>query len=537
MKALIVDDEKHVRQAIRLLADWKSTGILHVLEAENGEEAVAIIASEQPQIIITDMMMPVKNGLELMVWIQAHAPRSKIIVISGHKDYEFLRHAVKYGSIDYLLKPIDPSQLQDAIVKAETAWKSEHRESLLSLNRNQEINQLRPLYLNQSLSELIDNPQTIQSADETIYREFISLKKIDACCAAILSLDFIPRPLLDRFASSRHLLEYALLNICNEWLASGRHGIAFKHQYRNNEIVMLLWDEPRQNEKRARDIHECIWQTYKARVAFGIGRLRPFPHELKQSYQEACDLLSNRNLRERQWMHVHDGTSSPIALKLHFIDWEEKIRLAVKYGGADKIRSVVEEWLDAVARSESITAKHLLQWEKETEIVLTRLTGELHEINQARSAFSRISLQDLTLIDDDGKLTTDPWKAELLQRLGDLSTRFREARAHGSSIVHDIVRYIRTNYSRELTLQEISEQFFLSREYISRKFKQEFNENIVDFLSRIRIESAKALLANPKLKIVEISQAVGYQDEKYFSKVFKKFEGVSPNEFRKQRFE
>jgi two-component system response regulator YesN len=95
-----------------------------------------------------------------------------------------------------------------------------------------------------------------------------------------------------------------------------------------------------------------------------------------------------------------------------------------------------------------------------------------------------------------------------------------------------IEEYLKQNYQQDINLQEIADRFFLSREYISRKFKQEFHETITDYLAKIRIEKAKELLENPHFKIYEIAYHVGYHNEKYFSKVFKKLIGLTPNEYR-----
>jgi two-component system response regulator YesN len=94
MKALLVDDEKHVRDAVRLLVDWKRYGVEMILEAPNGQAAIELINLEKPEIIVTDMMMPQMNGVELLEWIHTHTPTSKTIVISGHDDFSLLRHTV-----------------------------------------------------------------------------------------------------------------------------------------------------------------------------------------------------------------------------------------------------------------------------------------------------------------------------------------------------------------------------------------------------------------------------------------------------------
>ncbi len=98
--------------------------------------------------------------------------------------------------------------------------------------------------------------------------------------------------------------------------------------------------------------------------------------------------------------------------------------------------------------------------------------------------------------------------------------------------VQQIEEYVRSNYQQDIKLHEIADRFFLSREYISRKFKQEYHETITDYVTKIRIEKAKELLGNPFLKIYEIAETVGYQNDKYFIKVFKKREGQTPKEYR-----
>lgn len=93
---------------------------------------------------------------------------------------------------------------------------------------------------------------------------------------------------------------------------------------------------------------------------------------------------------------------------------------------------------------------------------------------------------------------------------------------------------MQSHFDRDVKLREISDHFYISREYISRKFKQELNVNISDYLVRIRMNKAKSLLKNSDLKIYEIANMIGYQDDKYFRKVFKKVEGITPNEYRDQ---
>lgn len=124
------------------------------------------------------------------------------------------------------------------------------------------------------------------------------------------------------------------------------------------------------------------------------------------------------------------------------------------------------------------------------------------------------------------------WESKLRSLLQRLSKG--SAQAQGSRLVLEIREYLNRNYAQEMTLQHIAERFFISRENVSRKFKQITGENLSDYLTSLRVDKAKTLLQNTNLRLSQIAELVGYEDEKYFSRVFKKSTGVTPREYRKQ---
>jgi two-component system, response regulator YesN len=247
MKAIIIDDEKHVRDGILLLAEWERYGIHTILEAADGNEAIKLIIEHRPEIIFTDMKMPKRDGISLLKWLNTYEHPSKTIVVSGYDNFEYMRNAIYYKSFDYILKPIDPEILNETLERAVKDWK-----------------------------------------------------------------------------------------------------------------------------------------------------------------------------------------------------------------------------------------QHTLAKIPPQDVSMQNSTGKNEEKNN----------------------------------------------------IQKIEQFLRENYQHDITLQEIADQFFLNKEYISRKFKQEFQETLTDYLTKIRIEKAKDLLGKPNMKIYEIAYQVGYQNEKYFSKVFKKQEGATPNEYR-----
>jgi two-component system response regulator YesN len=533
MKVLIVDDERHVREAIRLLVDWNAYGIKTIFEAQDGNMAMDIMEREQPQIVFTDMIMPGKMGTELLAWIQQHAPRTKTIVISGHDDFDFVRKTVMYGGIDYILKPIDPIQLNEAVTKAVHSRKQEDAGTEQEQRKAIEINQLRPVYWDKMLTHLLDEPAYFSSIADTLNVEFGLSADILHCRIAVLATDTINPIIRSKFAGSEDLLYFSLLNICNEFVRKHKEGVAFRHDH--GDIVVILWKQTKNAVACLETINNGIQQALGSRLEFGVGSERLLPAGLKQSYNEALLVLRQRNMRVvRPRIRCFDPNESPRQSTVHLSEYEDRLRFAIRSGQEKPIKEAVKLWIEQVEAMKYINVEQLELWRHEYSVIKARWFKELFGDLPIMLSISSESAFFIVPLDQEGCLVPQQWGAELEEGLLRLSQLWVEHKRQDEHIIFEIVKYLDSHYADDLTLQNIAERFFLSREYISRKFKQQFQENLSDYIERIRMAKAKLLLLNPQYRIAQIAELVGYKDEKYFSKVFKKLDGISPNEYRKQ---
>lgn len=541
MKILIVDDEKHVRDAIRLLINWEDLRFERILEAEDGKQAIEWIEQEHPEVILTDMMMPITNGIQLLEWINTHAPLSKTVVISGHDDFDFMRHTIKYGGMDYLLKPIDPDQLNDAVRKAIECWSNEEQSRVQIQNRNIEMNQIKPVYWDKIFSNLIMEPNYYYSVQDSISGTFNLSKSTGNCQIVILSMDTMERTVRNKFSAHMDLLYFTLTNICNEILSREQMGYAFRYWNSYNEIILLCWHNMDQVKRILMEINDGLYMTLHGRFDFGMGTPQLFPDDLGTSYKEARTALRSRNLLVKQnWLHEINSSERPKPNQLHLANYEEDLRLAVRSSQPERIEEAVLVFTNQVKQLESITIEQLELWWHEYNVfrshwLNTYLPGQ--DMNTNWTSLGEAEKSNLIVpMDEHGKLSIQLWQQELIYGLNQLSQLIVRNMSKENNVIYEIVQYIDHHYQEEITLQDIASRFFLSREYISRKFKQEMKENLSDYIGRIRMEKAKLLLLNPNLRISQISEMVGYKDEKYFSKVFKKTLDISPNEYRKKAF-
>ncbi|CAM3102696.1 response regulator [Paenibacillus sediminis] len=536
MRALIVDDEKHVRDAIRLLVDWDKHGIDEVLEAEDGIKAAEIVIESSPQIIMTDMRMPGQDGAQLLKWLHTNAPDSKVIVISGYDNFELVRHTIRYGGMDYILKPVEAEAVNEAIARAVTTWRSQEEERQRRFKQSIEMNQMKPLYHDKLLSELIMEDSAKDSVLTQLQAEFPYLKLAQSVTVAVMSTHQLDDAIVRKYEYNRELLFFTLINICNDFLKKQGKGIAFRHLERLDEIVILYWDDQDALNTALRNINEGITITLHRRMHFGVGSLHVFPNKAAASYHEARQSLWHRNLLHGDsYIHRDIRTETAQFKPLRLKAYQEKFRLAALSGSLDQMSSVLDEWMAQAKQLDFLTPEQLDQWNTEWDWLLEQWIedGPL-ENEPEHESIIHSELTGWLPLGEDGLLSFPKWKEQWTKRLQAAGKMLTNVHGKENHVIFDIARYVERNYHEDISLQDIASRFYLSREYISRKFKQQFGVTLSDYLGNIRIEKAKVLLLNPQLRISQIAEMVGYQDEKYFSKVFKKIEGITPNDFRKQ---
>jgi two-component system, response regulator YesN len=516
MKALIVDDEKHVREGLLLLAEWEKYGIDTILEAEDGEEAIKLINEYHPEIIFTDMRMPKRDGINLLKWINSSNLNSKTIVVSGYDDFEYLRNAIYYKSFDYLLKPIDPEILNETLERAVTEWQDQALFRKSQVEDNKVINEVKQLYWDRLFSSLLHKSQISQVDIEKIEKQFSVNIHQKPLIAAVIQV----KTMIDNvFQGDSDLCFFSLNNICNEYLSRDHSGVCFRNLNKKSELVIVFWNH-RNISFLLNQIHSSIFQFTKVRCTIALGE--PASH-LKVAYESAHQVFKKHNLVEKKKIVTPKDIISRHSMYL--LDYSQEFIWAIKSGSPEQMDSILHRIFSSLEATHCITPEQIHDWDTQFEYLRQNVIKEYEmEIQLYRG---------LDYWETDGTFSFKKFKEEKRKEFQDLiKTLMSMKYQKEKSSIHLIEAYLRQNYQEDIHLQKIADRFFLSKEYISRKFKQEYNETITDYLTKIRMEKAKELLENPHLKIYEIAYNVGYQNEKYFSKVFKKIVGLTPNEYR-----
>ncbi|MFL8936611.1 response regulator [Rossellomorea oryzaecorticis] len=518
VKAIIIDDEKHVREGLLLLAQWKHHGIHTILEAEDGEEAKKLIMEHKPEIIFTDMRMPKLDGISLLKWLHSSNIHCKTIVVSGYDDFEYMRNAIYYKSFDYLLKPIEPDVLNDTLEKAVHEWKEQARTRKYLVEENKVMNEVKPLYWDRLFSNLCRAEGDAGAAGEKIEAEFgIRFGKMEK------RISLIPiRPVvLKSFQGDRDLAFFTLTNICNELLSKQNDGVCFRNIHKDEELAVLVWND--QNLTfLLEELYTLIYQFSKICITISLGEKSL---SMQEAYESALKVCMQDDLRKRDKIITSCNKPKPL---LHLLDYSGDLKWAIRTGSPDGIKDLLQQIFQTLESLHTVSMEQIQLWENQFELLRTNWLKE-YEI-ESRSSFYR----GVDYWSEDGAFSFHKFKNEKTKEFMELIETLKSKKYQKEkNSMQRIEEYLQQHYQEDVTLQEIADTFFLSREYISRKFKQEYNLTITDYLMNIRLEKAKKLLENPYLKIYEVAYGVGYGNEKYFSKVFKKQVGATPNEFRR----
>ncbi|MFB3162144.1 response regulator [Neobacillus sp. 179-J 1A1 HS] len=523
MKALIVDDEKHVRDGIKILADWEQNGIREIYEAANGEEAIQLIKTIRPEIIFSDMKMPKMDGTQLLEWIKENQPSSKTIVVTGYDDYHYMRKAIHFGSTDYLLKPIEPEILNQTLEKAVKEWMKEEADRQRKEISSLLINEMKPVYRDRKLTQLMNS----DSLQKDLYKEFGWLKQSRDYIAALVRVN---GKTIEAFQADRDLTYFTILNIINEIMKENGSGIGFRYLSQKGEIVLIFWDKFELVEEIVVRIYKTLKNMLDISCPIAVGKVVQNSSKLIDSYHHARKVLLNRNILpdKRIRVYLSDIEAAPSLKSL--IVYSSDIEMAIQTGEIRAFEELMGRIEQDITEMEYLSVRQVINLENEYMVISNKW---FEHYNIPFKAPEDIEERVDLFFDSNGTFSLEKYKKRKKREITIFLKKVKKrTQQKGNNIITDIEKYLQENFDRDVKLQEISDHFYISREYISRKFKQEFNENISDYIVRIRMEKAKSLLKNSQLKIYEIANMIGYQDDKYFRKVFKKVEGITPNEYR-----
>ena len=540
-KLLLVDDEPEVTEGLMVEIDWASCGFTEVRTAGNGKEAMELFEKMEPDVLITDISMPYMNGLELSEWVRKTYPITRIVILSGHDEFEYAKQAIHLQVEAYVLKPFSGGQLSETV--AEVAKRmDEEREKRSNIELLEEHYRTSlPIVREKFLSSLITRKQPHKDIAAKAAKYGMQLEG-EGYVVSIIAVnhsdtgnDDTAQPASHSLASSTDLdlKLFSVSNIASEIWTRHELGKVFIHQ----DHVVLISVSPlpasapvmERTQDALKEILQSIEKFLRFPVMIGVGTFTRDIGNLKYAYESATVALDYRRILGSNQIICIDDMESRDHEKLIFDEWKEQSLVsAVKLGTEKELEGVVEGLFDEIARVQAPV--HEYQYyllEMVTVIIKLSKTHESDSDDLFGGGWGILNqYQKLNSVQE-----TKAWFGELCAKV---RSRIASRRQHTyKQIVEDAISYTKSHFHEsDLTIAKLCAQLHISTGYFSGLFKKELKMTFGAYLLQLRMESAKELLRTTDLKAFEIADKVGFADPNYFSLSFKKYAGLSAKEYR-----
>ncbi|WP_417897829.1 response regulator [Bacillus haimaensis] len=529
MKVLITDDEVQIRKGLRMKVEWEEEGFEIVGEASNGKEALDLLGRMDVDIVLTDVRMPIMDGMEFVKRCSQQHPQVKVIVLSGYSDFDYVRSSMIEGVKDYLLKPVSPDELMEALLRIRSellAEKQKEKESeqmnRLVHNQFEEMREQYLLYLvKEEWSELniaqerLRQLQLEDFANEKVQVQFVTVEIRESestSSSGCLKELWLPFRMLCKEIAERKEGTHSFYDANYSHMIHFIHRIDSEHLTRKSPFIM--------------DLQRTVKKYLGLETVIGIGKEVTGQAAFKTGYIAALLSWSQSQLGSKS--QVLEGAVQQEKLEFS-TDYEKRLINAIEHANQDAFISNVKAVLGYTTSQSALTfslsanrilfllSAHARKYEIDTNEIHDRIWNCQQSIWELNSQ-SRV-IEQLT---------------ELAQSI---IRKVQEVRSssNGSMIVEKVRRYLEQHYASEISLTTLSDQFHINSAYLSEMFKTHIGKNFSDYLIGLRLEKAEQLLRDPQLKIIDVAHLVGFSNSGYFSTVFKKHYEQTPVEYRKSR--
>ena len=525
LTAIIVDDEYRIGQLISRLIHFQEIDVELLKIFDNSSEALVFILENHPDIVISDIQMPVIDGLELIRHVHESQFFPHFILISGYKEFEYARTALKYGVEDYLLKPVNETELNQILKKV----CSEHNQMLKEKEETRELKETA------KREHILGGREALLALMQENYPEKLETFNFN-------------------YKTSLQSGDFLLFGIKLDYEADGED--VLQNKFLISTILSIFEDAFRNH------VYEQLYAPVSEDEMLGLlntefGKWEEAEEALKKIFPEVANKVSS----------IH-GYYATMAISDRCSFWsipsakstvDERILQRYCYG-VDRV----------ISGTKIIPHEHqqILESKLKSRIAFATTSFDIPElqklITEAFQSLTDLKLEEAYLIPGlaydftdcvfSNYSPTDEMRAEkarifqtidhcwslekitetLKKEISDVvADQERQHRMQTRKPVREAIEYIGNHYKEKITLDSICDQLQMNSSYFSTLFKKETGENFQNYLTNFRIEKAKELLVTTQNTMGAVAAEVGYADVRYFSQCFAKIVGMKPSLYRK----
>ncbi len=527
-KLLIVDDEPLVQAGISSMLNWSNLGIEICGTAVNGQVALQIIEQQAPDIVITDIKMPIMSGLELarICFERYGSDHPSFIVLTSYEDFQMAKEALTYRVADYLVKiELTAQSLQASVEKLLKQKEAQNKNAQISTPAISDIHLFYDKFFIRLLNNLFEDAEqfSLQAADLHLNFEYSHY----LCCHGEIICDNANDMSIEKQVSLFGSTMQMLKEITGKYLPCYCLALDIKHF----AIIFCYSDQPADNyEENLLQILQNVFRTihnyYNVDFRIGVGLLVNSPQSISESYQYARQAFRYSDAFTPACFFTQCSSADLSHSAFHIALFKDRLTKAFEEFDAEILEQTITEITDLFSNNPSHIVQAMdaacnilylaLSLLPSGESVVAELFTDYPD--SYRSIYHQTTIEQIV-----------NWLHIFSDRLCDVfSERKKDYKNH---IVTSVKHHIQEHISDHLSLNEVAAVFGISPNYLSQLFKKYSDSGFNEYVSMAKIKEAKRLLAEGHYKVYELADMLGFESPFYFSKVFKKVEGISPSEY------
>ncbi|MBP1993668.1 response regulator [Paenibacillus eucommiae] len=528
---LIVDDNYSDRIGIHGLIEWDQLGIEVVGLAVDGADGYKQAVQLRPDFILTDVAMPVMDGLKMTQHIKEELPDTKFIFMSCFDDFDYLKGAINLEVYGYILKPIDLSELTDSLYKVKQLRELELEKEQSDQNLRKRIQESMPVLQEQLIRDLLSGK--FESEGEIRERmQYLGMPfPFEGYSVLFLQIDNYETLYVDITTEERHLLIYSVQKCIEETILNELPGYITSQSYSSAAIILLA--KERESEEGLNGIVEAanrckekVNSSIGMQVTIGISDVSGRLGELPKLYEAAQYAVKSKFYSSGNRIILASEARAPEAdFQYNMLEIKQKIEGLLERGSEEDIVHFINHCYHADIRYPETYIKSLTY----------SIIQIMHMILLERQeSYSSIYGNDLVVWDKLQRFETiediKQWLVSIIETVRSFVHKGESGRY--GKVIEDIKSIIDETYAEIENVGQIVASLYISASHANFIFKQQTGQTIFDYLMMKRMEAAKRLLMDPYMKIYEIAEKTGYKTTSYFTSVFKEYTGVTPKQFR-----
>lgn len=538
---LLVDDEMSVVDSIEATIPWKEIGIEHVYKALSAKEALQILSQTSIDIVITDIRMPEMDGLELIRMAKKHWKNIKYILLTGIAEFDYAQQAVQINAFDYILKPVSDEKILKKIRNAVTELQAEHDIDKTLQRALRTLREHLPKLREELMNDILQGKRMPEGKlQERLNSLDLPIRNGELFAIMIVRLETDE---VDYDLTSLPLMEFAVGNIAEDTFSDLFHLWYGKDMYDFLVFIVSVKHAARQSEDESDTIESVFQQRavmlqtsvrhyLKCTVSILTTKWGSFPDQVVNLYQHALSAFRNHVGNQRELFRYAQETA--LDNKLNYIESLYEPPLLVHL-------METANWIEIRKRIQQILQELKDKWTQSTELAVEVYT-------HLYSAFSYMSHKNgkelketigYELADSIGMnhcrnfAALHVWAEQALDKLQAFMEK--ETKQHRVKEINSIKGFVQRHIMNpDLSLQMIADYMNAHPVTISKLFKSETGENLSEYIMQLKMEQASHMLKTSQDKVYEIAFNLGYQNPNYFIRVFKKYFGLTPQEYRQQ---